>query len=82
MKTRPSLSWAVCALAVLAAACGSNEQSEKAAESREIAAEDPIAPGDQETTPGGIAGETAAMPPGSSEPETSTSSTTPAEPAP
>ena len=39
-------------------------------------------PGDQETTPGGIAGETAAMPPGSSEPETSTSSTTPAEPAP
>jgi hypothetical protein len=55
----------LCALAALLSAC---ERREDAAENGNVSVEtvpdDPAAPGDQETTPGGVAGETAATPPG------------------
>jgi hypothetical protein len=58
------------AAAALLSACGNrDEPAGKPEVAAETATKDPVVPGDQETTPGGVAGETAATPPGT-QPET------------
>lgn len=61
------------AAALLLAACGSSDRAEVGATTppARTVPENPAAPGDQDTTPGGVAGETAATPPGSQEAGTS-----------
>lgn len=52
------------AVAVSLAACEREGSAENRDESAETEPSNPTAPGDQTTTPGGVAGETAATPPG------------------
>jgi hypothetical protein len=54
----------LCAAVALLAACAKSEDSKDSSVSVEPVPDDTTAPGDQTTTPGGVAGESAATPPG------------------
>jgi hypothetical protein len=55
---------ALLAAATLLAGCESREDAVAGDAPDETTPANPVAPGEQETTPGGVAGETAATPPG------------------